>query len=61
MWDGKLIQKHVSGPYEYKLTEGKISLHWTLSSDSNFTEYSLNIISDKLHKATFMPIALVKR
>ena len=53
MRDGNLLPKYGSGPYEYKLTEGKISLHWTLSSDSSFTEYSLNIISDNLHIGNF--------
>lgn len=40
MQNGHMLPKTGSGPYEYKLTQEKISLYWMLSSNYSFKEYS---------------------
>lgn len=37
--DGQLLPKEDSGPYQYKLVAGKISLYWMLSSNYKFNDY----------------------
>jgi hypothetical protein len=47
--DGSVLPKYGSGPYDYKLFTGdKISLHWTLSSNSTFTNYYFQQMGDRL-------------
>ena len=47
--DGFILPKYGSGPYDYKLLTGdKISLRWTLSSNSNFNDYYFKQSGDKL-------------
>ena len=46
--EGHLLPKYGSGPYNYKLSELKISLNWMLSSNSNFNDYYFKIIENKL-------------
>lgn len=53
MKDGNLLPKSGSGPYVYKLAEGKISLLWMLSSDSSFKEYDFKIIGNRLNIGNF--------
>ncbi len=49
MRDGFLLPKIDSGNYDYKLsTEDKISLRWTLSSNSDFNDYYFKQSGDKL-------------
>jgi len=51
--EGYLLPKYNSGPYEYKLSKRKISLHWMLSSNSSFNDYYFKIIDDKLNIGNF--------
>jgi len=51
--DGVLKPKYRSGTYEYGLLEGKISLRWVLSSNSNFEEYSFRIENERLYIGNF--------
>lgn len=53
MKDGYLLPKPGSGPYVYKLAEGKISLLWMLSSDANFRDYDFNIMGNRLKIGNF--------
>ena len=47
--DGFLLPKFASGPYDYNLLPSdKISLRWTLSSNSNFKAYYFKQTGDKL-------------
>ena len=47
--DGFILPKSGSGPYDYKLLAGdKISLRWTLLSNSNFNDYYFKQSGDKL-------------
>ena len=48
MRDGHLLPKSGSGPYEYKLTPGRISLYWMLSSNYSFKDYSFEQVGDRL-------------
>lgn len=48
MRDGYLLPKAGSGPYEYKLTSGKISLYWMLSSNYSFNDYSFKRTGNRL-------------
>lgn len=51
--DGNLLPKSGSGPYNYDLSEEKISLNWMLSSDSSFTAYYFKVVGDKLSIGNF--------
>lgn len=51
--NGVLKPKYRSGSYEYRLSEGKISLRWVLSSNSNFDEYNFRIENEKLYIGNF--------
>nr|WP_299067364.1 hypothetical protein [uncultured Allomuricauda sp.] len=53
MKDGYLLPKSGSGPYNYILLEEKISLNSMLSSDSNYDDYYLKIIGNKLNIGNF--------
>lgn len=53
MRDGNLLPKPGSGPYVYKLSEEKISLYWILSSNSNFNDYSFQVIGNRLEIGDF--------
>ncbi|MCB0458927.1 MAG: hypothetical protein KDC74_02785 [Flavobacteriaceae bacterium] len=44
--DGQLLPKSGSGPYEYKLATGKISLYWMLSSSYSFNDYNFKRTGD---------------
>lgn len=46
--NGELIPKRGTGPYEYKLKEGNISLNWMLSSNSAFNDFRLTFKGNKL-------------
>jgi hypothetical protein len=48
MRNGYLLPKSGAGPYRYKLLTDKISLYWTLSSDSNFYDYYFNRVDDTI-------------
>jgi len=51
--EGYLLPKYGSGPYEYKLSERKISLNWMLSSNYGFKDYYFKVITDKLSIGNF--------
>lgn len=51
--NGHLLPKYGSGPYEYKLAEGKISLYWMLSSNASFNDYYFKIIGNRLNIGNF--------
>lgn len=38
--NGQPLPKQGSGPYQYKLATGKISLYWMLSSNYKFIDYN---------------------
>ena len=42
MRSGTRVPKYKSGPYEYNLSTGKISLRWVASSRSSFDDYYFN-------------------
>lgn len=47
--NGNLLPKYGSGPYHYKLLTGdSISLHWTLSSNSNFANFYFKQTGDRI-------------
>src|SRR5688572_16512841 len=46
--NGSLLPKSGSGPYQYKLMDGKISLNWMLSSNSSFNDYNFRYYGDTL-------------
>ncbi len=50
---GYLLPKSGSGPYNYTISEGKISLNWMLSSNSSYTDYSFNIVEKRLDIGNF--------
>ena len=51
--NGNLLPKPKSGPYTYKLLEGKISLNWVLSSNSSFNDYYFKVIDNRLNIGNF--------
>ena len=53
MKDGYLLPKSGSGPYVYKLSEGKISLLWMLSSDASFKDYDFKVLGNRLNIGNF--------
>ncbi len=42
-----------TGPYEYRLTEDKISLYWMLSSNYTFNDYHFNTAGNRLEIGNF--------
>lgn len=53
MRDGHLLPRLASGPYEYRLENDRISLHWTLSSNSAFETVSFAIQDRRLTIGNF--------
>lgn len=51
--NGNLLPKYNSGPYTYKLGEEKISLYWTLSSNSSFNDYYFSVKDNRLQIGNF--------
>ncbi|MEM1134286.1 MAG: hypothetical protein AAGI07_00495 [Bacteroidota bacterium] len=51
--DGNLLPKYGSGSYEYRLSEGRISLYWMLSSNSSFKDYNFKIAGNRLNIENF--------
>ncbi|TBW29955.1 hypothetical protein [Gramella sp. KN1008] len=51
--EGVLKPKYRSGRYEYGISEGKISLRWLLSSNSQFEEYSFRIEDEIMYIGNF--------
>ena len=45
--------KFRTGPYEYRLTEDKISLYWMLSSNYKFDDYHFKVIGNRLEIGNF--------
>lgn len=50
---GHWLPKPRSGPYNYKLEGGKISLYWLLSSKSSFTDYNFRKEGDLIEVDNF--------
>lgn len=51
--NGHLLPKSGSGPYYYNLDKDKISLRWMLSSNSNYEDYYIEIIENKMNIGNF--------
>jgi hypothetical protein len=48
MRNGQWVPKARTGPYNYKIESGKISLYWLLSSSYTFTEYNFHQEGNRL-------------
>ncbi len=51
--NGILLPKFKSGSYTYRLSEGKISLNWMLSSNSAFNDYDLKVSGKTMNIGNF--------
>ncbi|APQ17914.1 hypothetical protein [Maribacter hydrothermalis] len=51
--NGSLLPKYGSGPYNYKLLNEKISLNYSLSSNSSYNDYYFKIINNKFKIGNF--------
>ena len=53
MRGGYLLPEYGSGPYQYKLSNGKISLYWMLSSNYAFKDFKFKQTGNMLTIANF--------